>query len=410
MQVEHLGPTRAHRLGGVNSTMSRLRVTLFAALAVTLGLSGFTAVSAQASTDLPKLNVVNPTPTNRVVGGHTANRATTGWFAQFTPVVDDVSYICGASIVSSHWAVTAAHCVTEANSPKVAAKIGKGGSYLQVNPSAFGSGKQYLLDKIVVNPKYSTKTQRNDIALLHVTTAFNTKTYLKLNANKAKPAKGATLNVYGFGETQAGNPDSIAYRLQVGTVKDLTGPSGKTCGKYPSNNYSKAEMLCAGLADGGTDACQGDSGGPLVQGTGSSARLVGVVSQGYGCALANYPGIYTRVSTYATWVNNIVVGKTLSATCCVTKKSTCIVTKKKALHITVKNKSSAKGSYKVQATGDNAKAVHLSKARGTLKAGRSTVVTVKAKTKAKKCVVLKFTGPKGYTFNKHLALNGAKGC
>ncbi|XP_035599093.1 polyserase-2-like isoform X4 [Oncorhynchus keta] len=63
-------------------------------------------------------------------------------------------------------------------------------------------------------------------------------------------------------------------------------------------------MICAGLAAGGKDSCQGDSGGPMVTNQGTRWIQSGVVSFGKGCALAKFPGVYTRVSQYQTWINS----------------------------------------------------------------------------------------------------------
>ncbi|XP_023349609.1 uncharacterized protein LOC111718292 isoform X3 [Eurytemora carolleeae] len=67
------------------------------------------------------------------------------------------------------------------------------------------------------------------------------------------------------------------------------------------------------LVIGGSDTCQGDSGGPLwVESdlethNGNLSKvgvLVGIVSRGKGCAMRNYPGIYTRVKSVWKWVRH----------------------------------------------------------------------------------------------------------
>lgn len=70
-------------------------------------------------------------------------------------------------------------------------------------------------------------------------------------------------------------------------------------------------MLCAGdlLNDWKSDTCTGDSGGPIqfYHDSGSCLfDIVGITSFGKLCAVKNIPGVYTRVSHYIGWIEQIV--------------------------------------------------------------------------------------------------------
>jgi len=63
-------------------------------------------------------------------------------------------------------------------------------------------------------------------------------------------------------------------------------------------------MICAAYPEGGKDACQGDSGGPLVCEVDGDAIITGVVSWGIGCADADHPGVYGRVTEVLSWIES----------------------------------------------------------------------------------------------------------
>ena len=60
--------------------------------------------------------------------------------------------------------------------------------------------------------------------------------------------------------------------------------------------------MCA--RDTGADACVGDSGGPLYDKRNNA--LVGVTSWGINCGMAEYPGVYSRISPQIDWIKSVV--------------------------------------------------------------------------------------------------------
>jgi len=83
---------------------------------------------------------------------------------------------------------------------------------------------------------------------------------------------------------------------------------------YSGGTYSEDQVAAPNghppVEIGGSDACQGDSGGPMVKWQRikkngrvmQKAYLIGIVSRGEGCAYADLPGLYTRVTYWLDWI------------------------------------------------------------------------------------------------------------
>ena len=344
------------------------------------------------------------TPQVRIIGGNTANRADTGWFLQLTPRFEGESFLCGATAIAPRWAVTVAHCVKR--SRHSVAEKGVKGSYVQTNPVRRDVGVRHYLDKIIVHPDYRPESiaQFNDIALLHSMTPFGGAT-LPVNEVRDLPAAETAEQAYGFGETVGGDPGTVTGQLRVANVEDLAGPDNPICGSY-EKNYNPNHQICAGVAGGGVDACQGDSGGALVANLASGPALAGMVSVGTGCALPEFPGIYTRISAYAPWIHAHIDPRFEYSRPCA--KRICPFNRGHELRIKITNPTQQAGQW---ATKRNRDKLKLSKPKGSLEPKKSVRISVRAATWKPACAVLKMYATGGTPLKRFVfALNGKHGC
>ncbi|XP_012250680.2 trypsin-1-like [Athalia rosae] len=230
---------------------------------------------------------------NRIVGGVETLENQYPWMALLSY---QGRFHCGGSIINDHYILTAAHCVQGFNKNYLGARI----LVHARNSTAKSVVRDFKISKVIRHTGYSTINYNNDIALLkvHATISLDDKVRPVCLPELTKTFAGENGTVTGWGATSESGP--VSNTLQEVVVPILSNAECRNS-KYPAHKITD-NMLCAGYTKGGKDACQGDSGGPLHVIKDSIHSIVGIVSWGEGCAQANYPGVYTRVNRFITWI------------------------------------------------------------------------------------------------------------
>ncbi|EMD94057.1 hypothetical protein COCC4DRAFT_79671 [Bipolaris maydis ATCC 48331] len=264
---------------------------------------------------LPALVLSAPTPQwddvpeENIVGGTTA---AAGEYPFIVSLQVGGRHVCGGTLINGNTVVTAAHCSVSSVIGSVSNTAVRVGSLYSIDwekeretntsskQSSTSGGTVVRVSRIVIHPSYQASTSNNDVAvwkLSSTVTAGGNIGFASLAASGSDPASGSTVSVAGWGATREGGGASTSLlKVSVPVVARSTCVSNyNAVGLTVTTN-----MVCAGVAAGGRDSCQGDSGGPLVD---ASKTLVGIVSWGSGCARPNLPGVYSRVGSLRSFID-----------------------------------------------------------------------------------------------------------
>lgn len=214
--------------------------------------------------------------------------------------------------------LTAAHCTED--------PIEGTASVLRVGTATFEFdeveelAQERDIEEIIPYPKYNPPSKYHDIALMKSKPEFVLSRDIRIAClNLEDDIREMKLTAIGFGKT--GSTDSSGSDTLMKVDMDMI--DAEVCNRSMRYLIRRKlidqgitdEQMCAGdYIHGGKDTCQGDSGGPLqvmpdrvdCNHTFPLHKIVGVTSFGRDCGRKMAPGVYTRVSRYIEWIENIV--------------------------------------------------------------------------------------------------------
>uniref|UniRef100_A0A8C9GZN9 Proteasome 20S subunit beta 10 n=1 Tax=Piliocolobus tephrosceles TaxID=591936 RepID=A0A8C9GZN9_9PRIM len=227
----------------------------------------------------------------RIVNGENAVPGSWPW--QVSLQDSSGFHFCGGSLISQSWVVTAAHC-----------NVSPGRHFVVLGEHDLSSNAEPLqvlsISRAITHPSWNPIPMNNDVTLLKLASPAQYTTRISpvcLASSNEALTEGLTCVTTGWGRL-SGVGNVTPARLQQVALPLVT---VNQCQQYWGSDITDS-MICAG---GGASSCQGDSGGPVCQ-KGNTGVLIGTLSWGTKNCNVRAPAMYTRVSKFSAWINQVI--------------------------------------------------------------------------------------------------------
>ncbi|KAF4521102.1 hypothetical protein B566_EDAN009057 [Ephemera danica] len=203
-------------------------------------------------------------------------------------------FTCGCVIISDTWVLTSARCVDGFLVRDLSISVGS--NHLNVDDTVYEVNSRTQHFDFQTNDFFSP-----DIAAVEVKGPMImdmlTVGPVTLPVQDEPSPTGAAAVVIGWGFTAAGGPESPSLMEANATIMD----HAQCASWYAGEGVISNEIVCTTNTGGGV--CNNDNGGPLLV----SNVLHGIITwTSTECAtLQGFPGVYTRVASFRTWITDI---------------------------------------------------------------------------------------------------------
>jgi secreted trypsin-like serine protease len=237
----------------------------------------------------------------RIIGGSRAAQGAHPWQVRLTMNMGRGSALCGGSVISPNYILTAAHCVVNQGRVMSASQV----SVLAGTVGGWSgpSGQKRNAAEIIVHSSYGdlvgTRDNQHDIALIRMDRPLSLDSHTAavcLNRQRSSVDENSPVWISGFGQDANGQTQQQLKEAQV-MIQD-----GGFCTRAWRGIYDDSRQVCA--ISRSNSVCRGDSGGPLTQKINGRYEQIGLVSFGSAdmCLNTRMPPVFTRVSNYVNWI------------------------------------------------------------------------------------------------------------